>query len=626
MFMLQSIVLRRLIPITVGASLLLVGQLPAAELSEILKKKVPEGVGDLRALEGVARKVARRGITCTVAVRVGSVNGSGVLISADGHVLTAAHVIGDPGRRCQVIMPDGRRFPATTLGVHTQADLGLVKLDDKGPWPFANMVDVDWTASPGMWCLTIGHTRGFQRTRTAPVRLGRVVEVRENVMRTDCPITSGDSGGPLFDLQGRVIGIHSRISEDATENYHGPVAAARQAWAELKAGEIYPKQPPSHFLAALDVDRDGVVNRNELKDDLRRQIFDRFAEEYQLDPQKPHSVVKLAEQLGWQQRPLLTLGESVNSRLSDPLPRKFYMRGRLIRRAFAPVAAKVAKSTVRVVCDGKRVALGTVVADGNLVLTKASMLQGQIQCELSDGRRIAAQQVNQDEQHDLAILKVKGDKLPVVTWHQEPVLSAGTWLVSPGAHGTVASIGIVSVEERRIDRARAVLGVVVDDTDAGAKIESVQPGSGASDAGLSAGDTIRSINGKAVRTLDDVRLALKPFRPGDVVTLSTDRAGRERKIRVTLGAASDVFYRFSSELTGPLSLRRDDFPEVVQHDSLLAPRLCGGPVIDLSGKTVGINIARADRVATYLLPASEVQDVMKLLRQKTATPSTRVNP
>ena len=132
MFMLQSIVLRRLIPITVGASLLLVGQLPAAELSEILKKKVPEGVGDLRALEGVARKVARRGIACTVAVRVGSVNGSGVLISADGHVLTAAHVIGDPGRRCQVIMPDGRRFPATTLGVHTQADLGLVKLDDKG--------------------------------------------------------------------------------------------------------------------------------------------------------------------------------------------------------------------------------------------------------------------------------------------------------------------------------------------------------------------------------------------------------------------------------------------------------------------------------------------------------------
>ena len=72
---------------------------------------------------------------------------------------------------------------------------------------------------------------------------------------------------------------------------------------------------------------------------------------------------------------------------------------------------------------------------------------------------------------------------------------------------------------------------------------------------------------------------------------------------------------------GARSQRRDGFPKVVQHDSVLQPTLCGGPVIDISGKVVGINIARADRIATYAVPSEAVQAVIEKLKLRASTKS-----
>jgi S1-C subfamily serine protease len=84
---------------------------------------------------------------------------------------------------------------------------------------------------------------------------------------------------------------------------------------------------------------------------------------------------------------------------------------------------------------------------------------------------------------------------------------------------------------------------------------------------------------------------------------------------VALGAPEDIFFRFGrGRLSGPLSRRRDSFPSAIQHDSVLSPSLCGGPVVDLAGKVVGINIARADRIATYATPADVVKKVLDKLR------------
>src|SRR5262249_25426950 len=89
----------------------------------------------------------------------------------------------------------------------------------------------------GQWCIATGHPGGFRPGRTPVVRLGRIQEARDMFVRTDCSLVGGDSGGPLFDMQGRVIGIHSRIGGPITANIHVPVDTYRGTWAGLaKAG------------------------------------------------------------------------------------------------------------------------------------------------------------------------------------------------------------------------------------------------------------------------------------------------------------------------------------------------------------------------------------------------------
>ncbi|MCL6480244.1 MAG: trypsin-like peptidase domain-containing protein, partial [Firmicutes bacterium] len=71
------------------------------------------------------------------------------------------------------------------------------------------------------------------------VRLGRVQWRNENLIRTDCTLVGGDSGGPLFDMHGKVIGIHSRIGPSLATNLHVPVNTYRQTWDRLAQGEVW---------------------------------------------------------------------------------------------------------------------------------------------------------------------------------------------------------------------------------------------------------------------------------------------------------------------------------------------------------------------------------------------------
>ncbi len=76
------------------------------------------------------------------------------------------------------------------------------------------------------------------------MRLGRVLLNEPSAIVTDCPLVGGDSGGPLFDMEGRVIGIHSRIADDLRANLHVPVDTYRETWDRLAAGEVWPRLRP----------------------------------------------------------------------------------------------------------------------------------------------------------------------------------------------------------------------------------------------------------------------------------------------------------------------------------------------------------------------------------------------
>jgi serine protease Do len=95
----------------------------------------------------------------------------------------------------------------------------------------------------GQWCIATGHPGGFKKDRPPVVRVGRVGVFNDSLIQTDCTLVGGDSGGPLFDMTGKVIGIHSRIGNPIVANIHVPADTYREYWDQLAAGEKVGENP-----------------------------------------------------------------------------------------------------------------------------------------------------------------------------------------------------------------------------------------------------------------------------------------------------------------------------------------------------------------------------------------------
>jgi serine protease Do len=207
-------------------------------------------------MEKHVRALAHRVTPAVVAVEVGFGTGSGVVISADGLVLTAGHVAGRPNREARFTFPDGRTAHGKTLGVNRDSDTGLVKITDPGPWPSVSLGDIH-DAHLGDWTLALGQPGGFDIHRSLVVRLGRIIILAPEIVQTDCTIAPGDSGGPLFDMAGRVIAIHSAISTSPAENFHVPITQFYETWQQLAGGDDDPDRPRAYVGAKLTDDPAG---------------------------------------------------------------------------------------------------------------------------------------------------------------------------------------------------------------------------------------------------------------------------------------------------------------------------------------------------------------------------------
>jgi serine protease Do len=203
-----------------------------------LAKTAPETLDDLRAIQEQTKAVLKKVIPCTVGLRIGGAAGSGVIVGADGTVLTAGHVSGDANRDVRIFLPDGRTVRGKTLGAYRRIDSGMIKITDPGPWPFVEL-GVAADLRPGEWVIATGHPGGYQTGRSPVVRLGRVGLATENLVQTDCTLVGGDSGGPLFNMEGKLVGIHSRIADSIAQNIHVPVDTYRETWDRLVKAEVW---------------------------------------------------------------------------------------------------------------------------------------------------------------------------------------------------------------------------------------------------------------------------------------------------------------------------------------------------------------------------------------------------
>lgn len=313
---------------------------------------------------------------------------------------------------------------------------------------------------------------------------------------------------------------------------------------------------------------------------------------------------------------------------NPPLARSRYRTGEETLRAFAPVSASLRRSIVKLNVDGRTVALGTVVDSAGLALTKASEVsQGKLTCWLAEDREVDAEVLASDADADLALVRVKARDLTPVSWASNEV-ALGQWAITPGIADTPQAVGIVSALPRRIRPQRAFVGVQFVLNSTVPEIEQVMTGFGAEKAGVRPGDIIRAVNGQSVTNREQVVDTLREFREGQTVTLHLERTNGvfDAEVRLQAPGADLLEPGLPERLTGTLSRRSEGFEQVLEHDTVLPPWLCGGPLVDLDGKVIGINIARAGRVSTYALPAKIVRRVLQTLKSTPVRAPARLQP
>jgi serine protease Do len=168
--------------------------------------------------------------------------GSGFIISSDGYVVTNAHVVEDMDSII-VGLNDRTELPAQVIGKDSRSDIALLKVKTNGPLPTVKIGDIG-KVKVGQWVLAIGSPFGFERSATQGIisALGRSLPSDNYVpfIQTDAAVNPGNSGGPLFNLDGEVIGVNSQIYS-RSGGYQGlsfavPIDVAMEVVDQLKTG------------------------------------------------------------------------------------------------------------------------------------------------------------------------------------------------------------------------------------------------------------------------------------------------------------------------------------------------------------------------------------------------------
>jgi serine protease Do len=551
-------------------------------------KTTPANLQALHSMQERIQEATRRVLPAVVAIkeaanetssalRISETNASGVIITADGLILSQFHVShrlpwkpGDPvrtrqpGERTTVILSDGRKIEAELLGADSTFDLSLLQLLEPGPYPYATL-DPASTCRVGDWVLKLGHPMGYRRDRPPVVRLGRVLFQNKDIFVTDCLITGGDSGGPFFDLQGRLVGIVH--SNDVPEKLRDSLTSLSPA--SVRIGPF--SSTTNRFI------------QERLEAMLRREMaaFDQ----------------KRAKQF---QDSYHHVGDD------ESLPQDQWTQGAVIARTFQDVIRNSPQSVVTILDEADRaIAQGTIAESDGWIVTMGSTLPANPRCRLPDARVVAAQVVGMEPAFDLALLKVQVTDLPTVRWAEKPPPVAGTMVAAVGMSEIPLAIGIVSVLQRdlpgpfpvRIARRAATRPAVSGKpTTEGFLVESVW--GDAYDAGIQLGSVILTIAGREVRNDQDLLDVCRGHVEGERVPVCLLRHDHRQNLILRLAAEPKPFA---------------GYPSLFEHDAPLAGDQCGGPIVDLAGDAVGITLHR-DQYGCMAIPGDCVKHLLPVLK------------
>lgn len=565
-----------------------------ADRQRSVEEEILAGLAE--TIQRTAEKATPSTVLIKIAVGGQEGYGSGAIVSADGLIVTCAHVA-EPGQELVVVTSDGKEHVARKLGMNSTNDYAVLDIDAENLTPFP-LGDSDRVRVRD-WVIALGHPGGPYEDLQPAVAVGRVrglhkklpVQMNQkfydDAIQTDCPIFGGNSGGPLVNLAGELVGINGAILLAGDKAYAVPVNEILADLDALKAGKsvegraagnmmdvmkelqedfdpedmekMFGDSPFGKFLAPFmggggtpsdrgaklgaeveetsgglvlgsleaggTAEMSGLVEGDRITHIAGMEVADRDS---------------LAKVLGYFRRGESTLFEVVRDGVATPVVVTFGFDGKardvLLRRGFYALGVEAARSTVAVRVGGNQVGYGVVIDGAGWILTSDRLLGdgGNVTVSLYAGDELQASVVGREGKLDIALLKVEpGErKLAEAVVGDSRALDPGEWVVSGGDFRGPLAVGAVSAVDREI--------------------------------------------------------------------------GEERK-SPSLG----LFDMFGGSNETPLR----PYPAVVQHDSNLEEGLFGTPLFDADGRLVGVNVAKFYRGSSYAVPIHKVIEVLDRLKE-----------
>ncbi|MEO7216352.1 trypsin-like peptidase domain-containing protein [Mucilaginibacter sp.] len=489
---------------------------------------------------------------------------SGVVVSKNGDILSAAHVV-TPGKSYRVMFPDGQECVAKGQGrisippAFMLPDAAMLKIVDEGSWPFAEM---GWVSSltAGAPCISIAYPETLEQ-RKPSVRFGHIsiLQNKYGFLQSTCVMEPGDSGGPLFDLLGRVIGIHSGIEVAENVNYEVPIDTYRKYYSALKSGGNF---------TLLPADTD-VLGSDSLFSAIRKIPL-----EYQLDLQV-RSDKKLKQSC-------VRISSLINGT-------RRYILGAVLSLDISHANNAVAKS---------------------FIVSKSSMVGETPMIALENGNIVKGIVLKRDRANDLvligsSVMVNQGIKFGSDDTGNTAFQHLGRQLRSPRPD-SIALRGVLSTMQINLPpkTSHGYIGASTGFKRDKLVFTFIQPGSAAEISGFTIEDIVESVDGLPVADELDFVKAFGKYQAGDTATVAITRAGQKITRLVVLKYPPQKVGNHPAEnFVGGKSIRRDGFHAVFVQDASVQPSSCGGPVFDIDGVFIGINIARLSRTSTVIIPA-----------------------
>lgn len=495
--------------------------------------------------------------------------GSGVIVSRSGELLTCAHFDWPPGTKVTVELADRSHVHGTVLGsikkpkegFDRMHDVGMIQLDEKRDWPTVTLghpSDLD----NGEICLAIGYPYIVTLGHPPLLRLGRVLPPGGyGKALCSCRILNGDSGGPLFDLEGRLLGVASNsnsfrwaCSEYASVDVFTQLRDRLRINEEIVAEKrhsgfpILPRKYKSSAFAPAEGLANGLAGAH------------RSAVEILCDG-KPVAIGAIVERGGW----IITKRTEVE--------------------ACGEITCRLA--------DGRR--LTALIVGGSPEYDLALLKVDAADLPETSWAETDEPQVGQ------LIASIGPDPRPL----NFGVLG-GIHVDNPAETGYLPIIG-------KPQNPEGLTGLVF------AEIWRNGPDAGNLGSLLKPGDLITHLDNIPTSTQQEYFKVVKEHVTGpraivgERIKLSILRGKEKMQVFAPIITTENLLPNLWKEC--PLSLRRNGFPDVFAHDGGTTPEECGGPVVNRSGDVVGINIARADMIRTFAIPSGVVRTIVAELKE-----------